>query len=927
MGEETNEVGLSHDEGKLELIAGSEKRLDLDAREGATESNDESDEVSSGKSGEEESEEEIMPFSFLVDDANYEELAEKKRKAIVSHEDNKGPLKKQKGAEFLGASMDEIMEAMNYGSKRKSRKKKRKGRRKGSRRNMDPETTKLLGEGTLCYATGDYERAIQLLSECIRRNPTHDAYHTLGLVHNAKGDKKRAICYYMLATLSVNRPKDTPLWKSLLSWFIDQGKTAAVNYYLPKAIAADPEDIMLKFLGASHYTELKEYEKAAKLYQQIHHLRPDDSEVCMAAAELYKQCGKVESSLVALESYLSHFPTDGDPRVILMLTSIYIENGKYCKALQLIKRIEDCPRRESSFNDLIMAKAGICYLHLGDVDNAKSLFEKLHIENMNGFTESIIEIADTFKKLDHHQSALHYYLMLERGLGSTSGNLNLKIAECYLSLEKWDEAIGCFYKALPLLENSVKTRLTLASLLLERGRDEEAILLLSPPNSDFGLRTIFNNNSTRDEEWWNDMEVQLKLARIYRAKDMFQEFIDTFYPLVYRSFTSEASKVAAKKKKLPKRVLLERAKVLDDDQTDNLVQGFKPVANVDDRRKASRAKRVLLKRCSLKDEMKRKSLAAGIDVKSEDSDSDSESRVSLHKKKPLTPKLLQDAENHQLFVDLTRALASLGRYEEAFDVCKLTLSFASDILSDERRDSITNVGVQLACKVQDTKRGCKFLKPILLQHPYKMALWSYYYKALSKADSTISKNNKFLQHVRNQQKDCVPPIVIAGHQFGEISQYQVAAREYLEAYKLQPDCPIINLCVGTALINLAFDVRLKNKHECVLQGLAFLYNNLRLCGKKNDCRQEALYNIARAYQHVGLVTIAASYYEKVLSTPQKDCPIPRFPYDECQYAHRIEKPGGYCSLHREAAYNLHLIYKASGAFDLARQLLQDYCTV
>ncbi|CAH9130513.1 unnamed protein product [Cuscuta epithymum] len=937
MGGETNEVGVSREEEKLVMIGGYEKGVELDAREGETESGDGCDDVSSGKSGEDESEEEIMPFSFLVDDANYNELAENKRKAIASYQDDKQTSKKQKGeVEFLGASMDEIMEAMNYGSRRKSRKKKRKGRRKGSRSNMDPEARKMLGEATLCYATGDYERAIQLLSECIRRSPTHDAYHTLGLVYNAKGDKKRAICYYMLATQSVDRPKDTSLWKSLLSWFLDQGKAAAVNYYLPKAIAVDPNDIMLKFLGASHYTELKEYEKAAKLYEQIHHLRLNDSEVCMAAAELYKQCGKVESSLVALESYLSHCPTRGDPRITLMLASICIENGEYSRALQHIQKREDCSSRESSFRDLITAKAGICYLHLGDLDSAKSRFGSLRVEKVNDIMESIIEIADTFRKLGHHQSALHYYLMLEKDLGSTSGNLNLKIAGCYLSLEKWDEAIESFYKALPLLEHGVETRLTLASLLLERGRDVEAIFLLSPPNPGVELKTICNNNNIinnnnniQSDEWWNDVEVQLKLSNIYRDKDMIGEFVDTFYPLVCQAFTFEPPKMAAKNKKLPERVHQERAKMLYADQTDDLVLGFKPVANVEDRQKAMRAKRVLEKRSSLKDEKKRRSLAAGMDLMGEDSDpgSDSESRVPLHKKKSPTPKLLKDTENHQLFVDLAKALASLGRYEEAFDVGILTLRFASNILSDERRESITTVAVQVACEVQDTMRSCKFLKSILLKHPSKMETWSYYYKALSKVDKTLP-SRKRQKRIHNQRTACVPSIIIEGHKFGNIHQYHVAARKYLEACKLQPNCPLINLCAGTALINLASDIRLKSKHECVLQGLAFLYNNLRLSEKESDIRQEALYNIARAYQLVGLVTIAASYYEEVLRTPVKDCPFPRFGYDESQqHAHRTEKLAGYCNLRREAAYNLHHIYKASGALDLARQLLQDYCTV
>lgn len=89
--------------------------------------------------------------------------------------------------------------------------------------------------------------------------------------------------------------------------------------------------------------------------------------------------------------------------------------------------------------------------------------------------------------------------------------------------------------------------------------------------------------------------------------------------------------------------------------------------------------------------------------------------------------------------------------------------------------------------------------------------------------------------------------------------------------------------------------------------------------------QEALYNIARAYHHVGLVTLAASYYEKVLATDEKDYPIPKLPCENPDIGEN-RKPG-YCDLRREAAYNLHLIYKKSGAFDLARQVLKDHCTV
>ncbi|RWW62101.1 hypothetical protein BHE74_00030793 [Ensete ventricosum] len=89
--------------------------------------------------------------------------------------------------------------------------------------------------------------------------------------------------------------------------------------------------------------------------------------------------------------------------------------------------------------------------------------------------------------------------------------------------------------------------------------------------------------------------------------------------------------------------------------------------------------------------------------------------------------------------------------------------------------------------------------------------------------------------------------------------------------------------------------------------------------------QEALYNIARAYQHVGLVTLAAIYYEKVLAMQENDYPIPKLPYEDSSVP--VTMKPGYCNLHREAAYNLHLIYKKSGATDLARQLLKNYCSI
>jgi general transcription factor 3C polypeptide 3 (transcription factor C subunit 4) len=119
--------------------------------------------------------------------------------------------------------------------------------------------------------------------------------------------------------------------------------------------------------------------------------------------------------------------------------------------------------------------------------------------------------------------------------------------------------------------------------------------------------------------------------------------------------------------------------------------------------------------------------------------------------------------------------------------------------------------------------------------------------------------NKFIHQTRDEKPDCVPPIIISGHRFTALSQHQAAARDYLEAYKLEPENPLINLCVGmsaviigyasiykistvllfdlagTALINLALGFRLQNKNQCIVQGFAFLFKYLHLCENSQVC--------------------------------------------------------------------------------------------
>eukprot|EP00268_Persea_americana_P022843 TRINITY_DN22629_c0_g1_i7.p1 TRINITY_DN22629_c0_g1~~TRINITY_DN22629_c0_g1_i7.p1 ORF type:complete len:844 (+),score=156.18 TRINITY_DN22629_c0_g1_i7:468-2999(+) len=791
---------------------------------------------------------------------------------------------------------------------------KKRGRRKGSKNKLSPDITKKLGDANLHYAAGRYVEAIHVLNEVVRLAPTlGDSYHMLGLIYNAIGDKIKAMNFYILAACLT--PKDPYIWKLLIARSMEMGNISLVMSFLSKAISADPKDVSLRFHRASLYIDLGSYRKAADSYDQILGICPANVEARMMAAKLYQKCGQVDKAINILEDYVKEYPTEADLSVIDLLATIQMENKAHGKALQLIERARFayCTGKELPLH--LTVKAVICEAHLGNLEKAECLLKNLQMEEADDHGDLITKVADSFMNLGHYEYALKYYFMLDGKAGSNNGFLLVKIAQCYLSLKEKAKAVPVFSKALLELEDNIDVRLTLASLLLEEGKEGEAIALLSPPKN---LESTTDTSSVGPKPWWLSGKVKMHLAKIYHAKGMLEEFVDAiFSPIRETLFIETMNKKVRMKKKLPKSVLYERVKLLDDQQDCNVWCGFRPVAAPSELLKAARARKLLQKKAALKEEKKAAALAAGLDWQSDESDDEPSPKV-LRKPPPL-PELLKDEEHFRLIIDLCKALASLQRYWEALEVVNHVLELPHQILHIEKKEELRSLGAQIASNTTDPRHGYDYVRYLVQQHPYSLAAWNCYYKVVSRLESKLSKHAKFLHRVRVTHKDSVPPMLITGHQLSMGCQYQAAAREYLEAYKLQPENPLVNLCVGTALINLALGFRIQNKHQCVVQGFAFLHNYQRICQNS----QEALYNIARAYHHVGLVTLATIYYEKVLAMCVKEYPIPKLPNENLCLPEK-ENPG-YCNLHREAAYNLHLIYKKSGALDLARQVLKDHC--
>ncbi|PKA57187.1 putative UDP-N-acetylglucosamine--peptide N-acetylglucosaminyltransferase SEC [Apostasia shenzhenica] len=720
----------------------------------------------------------------------YETLAERKRKAFQLQPCDE-PARKLQKDEVLGVTREEIEEMMNFGSRRRSRAVKKRGRKKGTKNKLSPEVNIKIGDATLCYASGNYKEAIPLLEEVVRLVPNMpDAYYILGLIYDDMGDRKRALNFHMIAAhLS---PKDVSIWKKLISWSIEEKNFGQIRYCLSKAITADPKDVSLRFDRAFLYFEFGEFQKAAESFDQIVGLYPANTEARKMAAKMYQKCGLLEKAIGILEGYVDGFTQD-DPSLMHILICLHMENGLYNRAIQLIDKalVSNSNKQLSIF---LEAKKAICHVHLGNMEITKVFIQDLLVEHVEENYDLINEVAHTLLTLGHHEYALKLYSMLDRvAPGKENGNLHLKIAQCYVLSNERGKAIPFYYKALAKLEENIDVRLSLASLLVEEGKEDEAISLLSPPKIE-DLGTTFDSSSAVPEPWWLSGKVRMQLSKIYRSKEMLEDFVDVIFPSVKKTLTIESINQKLKvraRKRLPKSVLFERAKLLDDQQADNVFRGFKPVAKTSDILKANRAKKSLEKKESMREEKKVAALSAGMDWQCEDSDDEAPPKVI---QEPPLPELLKDEEHYQFLLDLLNTLKDLHRYSEMLEIINGLTRLPSDTLSSENKEALQALGAQVAFSASDPKNAYDYARNIVQQHPYSITAWNSYYKVILRFQNRFAKHLKFLHHMRVVNRDCVPPMIINGNHYTMQSMHQAAAEEYLRAYKLQPDNPLINLC-------------------------------------------------------------------------------------------------------------------------------------
>lgn len=138
---------------------------------------------------------------------------------------------------------------------------------------------------------------------------------------------------------------------------------------------------------------------------------------------------------------------------------------------------------------------------------------------------------------------------------------------------------------------------------------------------------------------------------------------------------------------------------------------------------------------------------------------------------------------------------------------------------------------------------------------------------------------------------------------------------FLRAFALDPNNPIINLSLGLGYIHYAIKRQADNRHQLIVQGFAFLfaYYGIRQVSDLAIERQEAEYNVARAYHLLGLTDPAIAYYLRCLDLDK-----------EVRSAHTGPSSENFAT---EAAFALQGLWVASGNFVKAREVAKKWLVI
>ncbi|KAF8792143.1 General transcription factor 3C polypeptide 3 like protein [Argiope bruennichi] len=745
-----------------------------------------------------------------------------------------------------------------------TQKAKRKIRRK---KNLLPKSLEgLMGQANLLYAKGETRCAITVCMELIKSAPqAYEPFQLLGIIYDEMGESKKAFQWYLVAAFL--NPSDTDEWIRLAELSLEQNEIQQAIGCYTRAIRNVPTNVNLWWERCNLYEQVGERKRALYGYEMIlkHLSDPKSGEKCV---DMAREIAKIH-----------HENTDDANAVRVLETSfnkfpslITSEDVNFLLELQLGQKMY-----KAAVKTFVQHCGVRLRFPLGDitsVEDLKDFDDKNYKFLVSCVVPEVLPIDLTVKFLlclIHLQAfkaaqPLIDYLMQENP--EEMGDLFLDVAEALMEVQQYKSAK-------PLL-----------------------FALISTPTYDLPA-------------------VWMKYADCWYGLSNIPEAIQAYLKVIEMAPAYQDARLALSK------IYLKMGKV--EDATNILRQDYEDgeegvVVGID----------ALYQRCKLLEAegcwdqyiaaatLLQYSHCYHLETEEEFSavitNQTCKRRVEAlrdlkNQNKKSTPQFIGQAipvtEMWNIFKKVCMLLMQRRRYEELQNLSLACLSSASFMKNPAFAKDLEFQAL-LSCYYNGSHQYTYLLvRDLVLKYLHSNKAWNLF--CLIVTCSQENRHNRFCIRLMMKHQDHLALGYLNGHNAMISGTYKHALGEYMCILKEHPNDPFAVFCVGITFIHMACQKFATKRHFLTIQGFEFLVRYAKMKGEN----QETFYNIGRALHQCGIKDAAIHYYKKALNCP----PLITGPEQDI------------FDLRREIAYNLCVIYQASGAMDLVSMYSRKYIVV
>ena len=599
----------------------------------------------------------------------------------------------------------------------------------------------------------------------------------------------------------------------------------------------------------------------------------------------------------------------------------------------------------------IRVRLGLLRLKVSALDEALNHFQFLGDENFVDVADLYFEVGRGLTKHEDYKEALDYFIPLLSLEDYDTAELYENVGKCYKETEKYEEAQDFYEKAVELQPDNLNNKLELAEVHYHMGDIATFKMLLDE---------VLETRKEREEALYGGInKVSDAIGRSERPKP-----IPVGKPVLddskYRKFSDKRKRTLEeierdkieRERKITLKVLdkynslkkyEDGMKLGDKKAVDSWVNAVFDLVDVFSSVKNFFVKSRSKKFVGIIRKTKRFNTALEYQIErltrlSEGGDLSNvvpviEERVMLTSATELRG--LTYDQWFELFMNLALTLTRSDKIDDALGV--LDTAFEVNVFRQDPNRAKLMRFIRLAILLQsdDEEQIMESLRNSLNQYQFNRRILQLFMYVLShgRAASDLltrsvqqkfflrqikafdsSRFNTFVsgqasitnKDVVNPKKKPSPYLYFLYSILLYSSRGYLSALQYLAVIENElPDDPMLNLLSGLSHMHRSMQRLTPNRHFEFLHSLRYLfrYHDIRSSKYTELERQEADYNIGRAFHFMGLVTIALTYYKKVLDDYEDE------------------------TLKKHAAYNSVVIYQQSGNIRLAHDIMVQYLTV